>query len=87
MRPAEGHGAVSYRVVIVGEKKQIFIVTDSMNKPWVAVDEILDLLHIDRDTIDSTVYSYIFNGVEERFIQCQVTLKPGTNGMLTGNPQ
>mgnify|MGYP000054464907 FL=1 len=71
--------------LLPGLQQQIHITTDNMSKPWLAVDMVLNDLEIDRDTVESTVYEYVYDKKKGRMIKCVVTLKKSMTGMLLGN--
>ena len=85
MQYDETIGDVSFWL-LPGLQQQIHITTSNMSKPWLAVDMVLNDLEIDRDTVESPVYEYVYDKKKGRLIKCVVTLKKSMTGMLLGNP-
>lgn len=54
---------------------ELVVITANLEKPWVAVDEILVKLGISRMSIITTEYSYLHDEKEGRLIECRMTLK------------
>lgn len=54
---------------------ELVVITANLEKPWVAVDEVLVKLGISRMSIITTEYSYIHDEKEGRLIECRMTLK------------
>lgn len=53
---------------------ELVVTTANLEKPWVAVDKILEKLGISRMSILSTEYSYVHDEKEGRLIECRMTL-------------
>lgn len=53
---------------------ELVVVTENLEKPWVAVDEALEKLGISRTGIIKTEYSYLHDEKEGRFIECRMVL-------------
>lgn len=53
---------------------ELVVITANLEKPWVAVDEILEKLGISRMSIITTEYSYVHDEKEGRLIKCRMTL-------------
>lgn len=54
--------------------KELVVVTENLEKPWVAVDEALEKVGISRTDIVKTEYSYVQDEEKGRFIECRMTL-------------
>ena len=54
--------------------KELVVVTENLEKPWVAVDEALEKVGISRTDIIKTEYSYVQEEKEGRFIECRMTM-------------
>lgn len=54
--------------------KELVVITENLEKPWVAVDEALEKLGIPRTDIVRTEYSYIHDEKEGRLIECRMKL-------------
>lgn len=54
--------------------KELVVVTTNLEKPWVAVDEVLEKVGISRTDIIKTEYSYILDEEKGRLIKCYMTL-------------
>lgn len=54
---------------------ELVVITANLEKPWVAVDEVLVKLGISRMSIITTEYSYLHDENEGRLIECRMTLK------------
>lgn len=54
--------------------KELVVVTENLEKPWVAVDEALEKVGIPRTVIVRTEYSYINDEEKGRLIECRMTL-------------
>lgn len=55
--------------------KELVVITENLEKPWVAVDEALEKLGIPRTDIVRTEYSYVQYGEKGRVIECRMTLQ------------
>lgn len=53
---------------------ELVVITANLEKPWVAVDEILEKLGISRMSIITTEYSYVHDEEKGRLIKCRMTL-------------
>ncbi len=53
---------------------ELVVITANLEKPWVAVDEVLEKVGIPRTDIIKTEYSYIHNEEKGRLIECRMTL-------------
>lgn len=53
---------------------ELVVITENLEKPWVAVDEALEKLGIPRTSIIKTEYSYVQDGEKGRIIECRMTL-------------
>lgn len=67
-----------------GKNPELHIMCDDVSKPWTKVDMVLNDLGVDRDTIEGTVYEYVYDEKKGRMIMCRITFKSGTGGMLAG---
>lgn len=54
--------------------KELVVVTTNLEKPWVAVDEVLEKLGISRTDIIRTEYSYLHDEKKGRFIECRMLM-------------
>ena len=54
--------------------KELVVVTENLEKPWVAVDEALEKLGISRTDIIKTEYSYLNDEEKGRFIECHMLM-------------
>lgn len=54
--------------------KELVVVTENLEKPWVAVDEALEKVGIPRTSIIKTEYSYVQDEKKGRLIECRMTL-------------
>lgn len=54
--------------------KELVVITENLEKPWVAVDKALEKLGIPRTDIIRTEYSYIHDEKEGRFIECRMLM-------------
>ena len=54
--------------------KELVVVTTNLEKPWVAVDKVLEKLGISRTDIVKTEYSYVQDEKEGRFIECRMIM-------------
>ena len=54
--------------------KELVVITENLEKPWVAVDEALEKVGISRTDIVKTEYSYLHDEKEGRFIECRMVL-------------
>lgn len=54
--------------------KQLVVVTENLEKPWVAVDEALEKVGIPRTDIIRTEYSYVHDEEKGRLIECRMVL-------------
>lgn len=53
---------------------ELVVITANLEKPWVAVDEVLEKLGISRTDIITTEYSYVHDEEKGRLIKCRMTL-------------
>lgn len=53
---------------------ELVVITANLEKPWVAVDEVLEKLGISRMSIITTEYSYVHDEEKGRLIKCRMTL-------------
>lgn len=53
---------------------ELVVITANLEKPWVAVDEVLEKLGISRMSIIATEYSYVHDEEKGRLIECRMTL-------------
>ena len=53
---------------------ELVVITENLEKPWVAVDEALEKVGISRTDIIKTEYSYLHDEKEGRFIECRMVL-------------
>lgn len=53
---------------------EIVVITENLEKPWVAVDEALEKLGISRTDIIRTEYSYVKDEEKGRFIECRMLM-------------
>ena len=54
--------------------KELVVITENLEKPWVAVDEALEKVGISRTDIVKAEYSYLHDEKEGRFIECRMVL-------------
>lgn len=54
--------------------RELVVITENLDKPWVAVDEALEKVGIPRTDIVRTEYSYVHDEEKGRFIECRMTL-------------
>lgn len=54
--------------------KELVVITENLEKPWVAVDEALEKVGISRTDIIKTEYSYLHDEEKGRFIECRMVL-------------
>lgn len=54
--------------------KELVVITENLEKPWVAVDEALEKIGISRTDIIKTEYSYVHDEEKGRFIECRMVL-------------
>lgn len=54
--------------------KELVVITENLEKPWVAVDEALEKVGISRTDIVKTEYSYLRDEEKGRFIECRMVL-------------
>ena len=54
--------------------RELVVITENLEKPWVAVDEALEKLGIPRTDIIRTEYSYLHDEEKGRFIECRMVL-------------
>lgn len=54
--------------------KELVVITENLDKPWVAVDEALEKVGISRTDIIKTEYSYLHDEKKGRFIECRMVL-------------
>lgn len=57
-----------------GGPKELVVITENLEKPWVAVDEALEKVGISRTDIIKTEYSYVRDEKEGRVIECRMKL-------------
>ena len=57
-----------------GGPRELVVVTENLEKPWVAVDEALEKVGIPRTDIIKTEYSYIHDEEKGRFIECRMLM-------------
>ena len=55
--------------------RELVVITENLEKPWVAVDEALEKVGIPRADIIKTEYSYLHDEEKGRFIECRMILK------------
>ena len=53
---------------------ELVVITENLEKPWVAVDEALEKVGISRMDIIRTEYSYVHDGEKGRVIECRMTM-------------
>lgn len=53
---------------------ELVVITENLEKPWVAVDEALEKLGISRTDIIKTEYSYVQDGEKGRVIECRMLM-------------
>ena len=58
-----------------GGPRELVVVTENLEKPWVAVDEALEKVGIPRTDIIKTEYSYLHDEEKGRFIECRMLMK------------
>lgn len=56
------------------DDKELVVVTTSLEKPWVAVDEALEKVGISRTDIIRTEYSYVHDEEKGRLIECRMLM-------------
>lgn len=54
--------------------KELVVITENLEKPWVAVDEALEKLGISRMGIIKTEYSYVQDEEKGRLIECRMLM-------------
>lgn len=54
--------------------KELVVITENLEKPWVAVDEALEKLGIPQTSIIRTEYSYLHDEKKGRFIECRMLM-------------
>lgn len=54
--------------------RELVVITENLEKPWVAVDEALEKLGISRTDIIKTEYSYVHDEKEGRLIECRMLM-------------
>lgn len=57
-----------------GGPHELVVVTENLEKPWVAVDEALEKVGISRTDIVKTEYSYVHDEEKGRCIECRMVL-------------
>ncbi len=57
-----------------GGPRELVVVTENLEKPWVAVDEALEKIGIPRTDIIKTEYSYVQDGEKGRLIECRMLM-------------
>lgn len=54
--------------------KELVVITENLEKPWVAVDEALEKAGISRTDIIRTEYSYVQDEKKGRSIECRMLM-------------
>ena len=54
--------------------RELVVITENLEKPWVAVDEALEKVGIPLTDIVKTEYSYLHDEEKGRFIECRMVL-------------
>ena len=57
-----------------GGPRELVVITENLDKPWVAVDEALEKVGIPRTDIIKTEYSYVQDGEKGRVIECRMIM-------------